>query len=159
MRWRCPFLSERARGDFSIVRVRGVFFKPALWYFFFWTKYFPPCWWWRVQCYAFLKRPQNRHLWAYLWALASSEARARPDRRFKLPDVPWTGCTDSFFRHTRLFCDAWLALLDFAFLPPLLVCQSSGRCFFVTALYVICAQCLIFSSMYFLYIHFFSLLS
>ena len=44
-----------------------------------------------------------------------------------------------------IFCDVLLALLDFAFLPPSLVRQLSGRCFsFVKALYVICAQCLIF---------------
>ena len=29
-----------------------------------------------------------------------------------------------------IFCDVLLALLDFAFLPPSLVRQSSGRCFF-----------------------------
>ena len=29
-----------------------------------------------------------------------------------------------------IFCDVLLALLDFAFLPHSLVCQSSGRCFF-----------------------------
>ena len=85
--------------------------------------YFPPCWWWRVQCYAFLKRPQNRHHWAYLWALASSEARARPNRRFKFPDVSWTRCTDLYTWHARhfLWClvgIAWFCLSpSFACLP------------------------------------------
>ena len=107
--------------------------------------YFPPCWWWRVQCYAFLKRPQSRHHWAYLWALASSEARARPNRRFKFPDVSWTGCTDSFSRHTRHFLWCLVGIAWFCLSPSFACSPIKREVFsFVKALYVICAQCLIF---------------